>query len=156
MSTEERRKASRFPLEAEARMEGEDEHGSTVCVTGKTRDVSSAGVYVVARQKLAANKKVRVALYLAAERLKRFMRVSSVRVEVAGEVVRNEPEGMAVRFGPKFDIRPALAPVGFGGRAEGESEQHQLQPRGEGTVVLLQTSGKSPEDSVQRRKEKRS
>ena len=156
MPTDERRKASRFPLEAEARMEGEDENGSPVCVTGKTRDVSSAGVFVVAGRKLAAHVKVRVDLCLAAERLKRFMKVPSVRVEVAGEVVRSEPDGMAVRFGPKFDIRPALAPSGAGGESEREPRTRHMQPREESTVVLLQTSGKSPEYSAQRRKEKRS
>jgi hypothetical protein len=156
MPKDERRKASRFPLHADARLEGEDGNGGTVRVTGKTRDVSSAGVYVVAGRRLAAHVKVRVALYLAAERLKRFMKVPSVRVEVVGEVVRSEPEGMAVRFGPKFDIRPALAPVEAGGESEREPRTRQLQPGGEDKVVLFQTSGKSPEYSARRRKEKRS
>ncbi len=141
-----KRKAVRFPLDIEARLEAVDADGSPITVEGRTRDVSSAGAFVLSPRRLGVNVRVHVDLFLFAERLKRFMTRPSVKVSLSGEVLRADPEGMAVRFNRKFDIEPAIA---TGAKAT-------VETKGEARTALPTGGASAPKDSVGRRKEKQS
>ncbi len=103
----ERRSEIRFRLGLAADM-GESVAGGSVRLS--TRDVSSAGAFLLRRSGAAAEAPwsegdmVRVGIFLPAIGQEPGRHASVIRAE--GRVVRNEDEGLAVRFGRQCCIEP--------------------------------------------------
>ena len=74
-----------------ARFEDEVRSGTTTIVSGRTRDLSLRGLYVMTSRSLPVGTPCHVSLPLDGSQ-------KELRVEVAGRVVRVEPHGIAVEF----------------------------------------------------------
>jgi hypothetical protein len=84
-----KRKWQRFPASAQVRVQVLDNQAADRVILGASRDVSAAGVFILTTTPPPIGTKVKV-----------FTRLSTTGMilENFGEVVRNEPDGFAVRF----------------------------------------------------------
>ena len=98
-----RRKMQRFDLHARANIRPIEEEGAIPSVQLLTRDVSSAGAFVLTSAPLPKGVPVFVELFLPVK-FPRILPTTQVRskVEVRGRVVRAEESGMAIAFGRNF------------------------------------------------------
>jgi len=108
---EEKRKLERFSLHAPTIVEAKRDLGSTVVLNLITKDISSAGAFVVTPEPLEEGAFVRMEMFLSLETLQNILgRNSRVIVQVRGRVVRSDDLGMAIAFEGRHKIRLNTAP----------------------------------------------
>ena len=101
---EERRKLQRFDLRAQTTIQARMEKG-TKTLTLMTKDISSAGTYVLTPHPLPEGIPVHLEMLLTPEALRSIVGASgAIRVTVNGTVVRREETGMAIRFNDDYTM----------------------------------------------------
>jgi hypothetical protein len=97
--TEEKRKLERFSLQAPTIIEAERQSGSNVVLNLITKDICSAGAFVVTPEPLEEGEFVRMEMFLSLETLRNILGSKGrVCVKVRGRVVRSDDLGMAIAF----------------------------------------------------------
>ena len=106
----EKRGLRRFDLEIPSKIrlsdtDREDPHVLT------TRDISSAGAFFHTSEPLPKGTEVKIDLILPINRLKEILKklgssYKSIRIELAGRVLRSDSSGMAVCFDKDYRINP--------------------------------------------------
>jgi hypothetical protein len=72
-----------------------------------TRDVSSSGAYLKIHEQLDVGQRVDLEIFLSIDRVQDFFEMDhQVRVVVSGEVIRNEADGVGIKFDKKYLILP--------------------------------------------------
>jgi hypothetical protein len=102
----ERRRLERFQLSAPARLiiESHGDENSRLNLT--TKDVSSGGAFLYCAQPLGEGARVKMELRISRESLSRLVEgdKGTAKIEVKGEVVRVDPDGIAIRFESRYMI----------------------------------------------------
>lgn len=102
----ERRQQQRFPLILPARLTTSRDRRPLVRDL-RTRDVSSAGVFLETRDAFCVGSKVRVELFLSVNNVLEIIRTDDgARIAVRGRVIRSTHDGIAVQFSNGFSMRP--------------------------------------------------
>jgi hypothetical protein len=109
---QERRRLERFDLHSPAKVQVVDEGGHEDVIDAVTKDISSAGAFLISATPVAEGLTVDVEVVLSFETLHRITGGrGKVIVRVKGKVVRSDETGMAVAFDRKFRM---IAPEDFG------------------------------------------
>jgi len=105
-SSSERRHLERFSVNVFAVVETAAP-GQAQVLELHTRDISSNGAFFPMEVPLPAGEKVKVTLFLSISALDQF-RLSSGGTKIAteGQVVRADPQGMAVMFAKRYTMSP--------------------------------------------------
>jgi len=104
---EDKRDIERYLLTVPAKVNVMDELHGMRGLKAYTRDVSSRGTFLTTDEKLEVGQKVQLELYLSIEKLNEFFQLDkNVRIEVSGEVVRNQEDGVGIRFDKRYTILP--------------------------------------------------
>ncbi len=112
MQMEERRKLQRFDLQAQTTILADMEEG-TKTLTLMTKDISSAGTFLLTTHPLPEGIPVHLEMLLTPEALRKVVGPSgAIRVTVNGKVVRREEIGMAIMFDGDY----TMSGVGARGR----------------------------------------
>jgi hypothetical protein len=102
---EEKRKLERFSLQAPTIVEAERRSGSNVVLNLITKDICSAGAFVVTPEPLEEGEYVRLKMFLPLNTLRNILGSNSrVSVNVRGRVVRSDDLGMAIAFEGRHKI----------------------------------------------------
>ena len=101
----ERRKIQRIELHTPARIETVAEDGKKISLQAETKDISSHGAFFLTEEPIEENAKLDIELLLSMEKLLELLqRKKQIRILINGTVVRTEPDGIAVRFGRRYQI----------------------------------------------------
>jgi hypothetical protein len=101
----ERRRLERYSLQAAATIGPEKGDAQGTVFKTVTRDISSAGAFVVTSQPLAAGETIQMELLLPISMLSQIMgKSSNVLVSVKGKVVRTDSNGMAIAFDKRHSV----------------------------------------------------
>jgi len=104
---EEKRNIERYILSVPAELRIPDEEKTVRSVTGMTRDVSSKGAFIMIDDTFKIGQKVELGIYLSINRLQEFFELDkNVLIEVSGEVVRCQSDGVGIRFDKRYTILP--------------------------------------------------
>ena len=104
---EDKRDIERYLLSVPAKVNVVDDIQGIRGLKAYTRDVSSGGTFLTTDEDLAVGQKVQLELYLSIEKLKEFFELDkNVRIEVSGEVVRHQEDGVGIKFDKKYTILP--------------------------------------------------
>lgn len=102
-----KRDIERYLLTVPAKVNVMDDVQGKLGLKAYTRDVSSSGTFLTTDEKLEVGQKVQLELYLSIEKLNEFFELDkNVRIEVSGEVVRHQEDGVGIRFDKKYTILP--------------------------------------------------
>ncbi len=74
-------------------------------IVGRTRNISAKGAFLSAAERVEENTPVRVEIFLMDTRKDPEHSKKIEVIQAAGEVVRNEAEGMAISFREEFETR---------------------------------------------------
>jgi hypothetical protein len=97
--TVEKRKLERFSLQASTIVEAERQSGPNVVLNLVTKDICSAGAFVVTPEPLEEGEHVRMEMLLTLDTLRNILGANSrVSLQVRGRVVRTDDVGMAIAF----------------------------------------------------------
>jgi hypothetical protein len=97
-----RRKFERFTLTLSARMETVDSNRKQIFEL-KTRDISSAGVFIDTAEKFSEGTRFKIDLTVSNEKIKELTGALGL-IDCEGIVVRSTDDGMAVRFNGDCNI----------------------------------------------------
>jgi hypothetical protein len=101
----EKRKIQRIELHAPARIEAMAKGGKKISLQADTKDISSHGAFFLTEEPIEENAKLDIELLLSMERLLDLLQgKKQIRILINGTVVRTEPDGIAVRFGRRYQI----------------------------------------------------
>lgn len=104
---EDKRDIERYLLTVPAKVNVVDEIHGMRGLEAYTRDVSSKGTFLTTSENLEVGQKVQLELYLSIEKLNEFFQLDkNVRIEVSGEVVRHQEDGVGIRFDKRYTILP--------------------------------------------------
>lgn len=103
MKNVERRKMERFTLNLKALLSVLDKDGEQKTIEAITRDISSGGAFLNTENSFPIGTKVNLGIFIPLEKFKNIFHNHS-RIDVAGSVLRSEPQGMAVRFDTRYEI----------------------------------------------------
>lgn len=102
---EERRKLERFELIAPARVHIESANNRKEKYDLTTRNISSAGAFLLSSQPVAEGTDVKMEFVLSLEMLQKFSgEKGRAKVRVRGKVIRSDPDGIAIRFDSSYKI----------------------------------------------------
>ena len=100
-----RRKLERFDLQLQTLVSAYRKGCAPETMNLLTTNISSNGAFLRTNQFLPIGTKVRLDLVLSLDELKK-VKGKRTLIEVSGEVIRNESQGMAVRFAEDCKISP--------------------------------------------------
>jgi hypothetical protein len=101
----ERRKIQRIEMRAPARMEVVAKGGKKISLQAETKDISSHGAFFITEDLLEENAKLDIEIILSMEKLQKILaEYQQIRIRIQGTVIRNDPDGIAVSFGRKYQI----------------------------------------------------
>jgi hypothetical protein len=104
-TSSERRRLERFSVNAFAVVETTST-GEAKVFELHTRDISSNGAFFPMEVPLPAGEKVKVTLFLSISAQELQLTFGGAKVATEGEVVRSEPQGMAVMFAKRYTMSP--------------------------------------------------
>ena len=96
--TQDRRMLQRFNLRLQAVLK--ELHERERALELYTRDISSDGAFLYTDSHLPVDSSVELTLFLPPGEVKKS------KIIVDGKVIRTEPNGIAVRFDPRYDLSP--------------------------------------------------
>lgn len=103
---EEKRSLERYCLTVPVKIELADNPDNSG-LEATTKDVSSGGTFLTLERELEVGQKVRLKLYLSINKLQEFFEMDNqVRIDVSGEVIRKEQNGVGIQFDKKYTILP--------------------------------------------------
>jgi PilZ domain len=102
-----RRKLERFDLQLQTLVSAYRKGCAPDTMNLLTTNISSSGAFLRSGQFLPIGTKVRLDLVLPLDELKKD-KVKKTLIEVSGEVIRNERQGMAVCFAEDYKISPIV------------------------------------------------
>jgi hypothetical protein len=104
-SMAERRKIERLELRTPARIEAVAKDGQKISLQAETKDISSHGAFFQTQENLEENTNLDIELLLSMENMLDLLRgKQQVRLLIQGTVIRSNPDGIAVRFGSRYQI----------------------------------------------------
>ncbi len=107
MTMEERRTLQRFDLKAPTKIKVDQDAGQKDILSLITKDISSAGAFIVTSRPLPEGVPVELEVVLPIKTLEAFIgEKGKVVVKVKGKVVRRDETGMAIAFGNSYEIKP--------------------------------------------------
>ena len=102
----ERRRLERFSVNAFAVVETVSPESAKVFEL-HTRDISSNGAFFPMEVPLPAGEKVKVTLFLSISAHQELqLPLGGARIATEGQVVRSDPQGMAVKFSKRYTMSP--------------------------------------------------
>jgi c-di-GMP-binding flagellar brake protein YcgR len=102
----ERRKLERYQLRVPTTIELADETGKKETLRLETKDISADGAYLVSSGFIAEGAHVKLEMVLSVDRLKELIgSKKKVELRMEGKVIRREPNGVAVLFEKKYQIK---------------------------------------------------
>lgn len=102
---EERRKLERFELITPAHVLIESAIHRREKYDLRTRDISSAGAFLISSQPIAEGTDVRMEFVLSLDMLQKLSgEKGRARVRVKGKVIRSDPDGIAIQFDSNYKI----------------------------------------------------
>ena len=102
----EKRSLERYCLTVPVKIELMD-NPDTPRLEAFTKDVSSGGTFLTLEKELEVGQKVRLKLFLSINKLQEFFEMDNqVRIDVSGEVIRKEKNGVGIQFDKKYTILP--------------------------------------------------
>lgn len=105
MNHEEKRKMDRFTLELPALISMMDETGKQKAFEVMTKNICAGGAFLLTDKPLVLGTDIKMDLILPLDNILK-MEGKRSRIDVSGEVIRTESQGMAVRFDKKYNISP--------------------------------------------------
>ena len=101
----EKRKIQRIEMRTPARLDVMSRGSKKLSLQTETRDISSHGAFFITEDKIEENTNLDVEILLSMEKLQKLIgEKNRVRIQIRGTVIRNEPDGIAVSFGTKYQI----------------------------------------------------
>jgi len=105
----ERRKIQRIEMRTPARLEVVAKGGKKISLQAETKDISSHGAFFISEDLtedlIEENTNLDIELFLSMERLQKLLdEKKQIRIQIRGTVIRNDPDGIAVSFGRKYQI----------------------------------------------------
>ena len=101
----ERRKRQRIEMRTPARIEGVAEGGKKISLQAETKDLSSHGAFFITEDLIEKNTNLDIELILSMKKLQKLLDgKKQIRIQIRGTVIRNDPDGIAVSFGRKYQI----------------------------------------------------
>ena len=88
-----------------ARIEGMAEGGKKISLQADTKDLSSHGAFFITEDLIEKNTNLDIELILSMKKLQKLLDgKKQIRIQIRGTVIRNDPDGIAVSFGRKYQI----------------------------------------------------
>ena len=101
----ERRKIQRIEMQNPARMEVAAKGGKKISLQAETKDISSHGAFFITEASFEKNTSIDIELLLSMEKLQKLLgEKKQIKIQIRGTVIRNDPDGIAVSFGRKYQI----------------------------------------------------
>ena len=101
----EKRKIQRIEMRTPARLEGVAKGGKKISLQAETKDLSSHGAFFITEDLIEENVILDVELIVSMEKLQELLgEKKQIRIRIQGTVIRNDPDGIAVSFGRKYQI----------------------------------------------------
>jgi hypothetical protein len=101
----ERRKIERLDMRTPARIEVVAKGGTKISLQAETKDISSRGAFFITENPIEKDAKLDIELILSMEKLQKLLEGNQqIRIRIQGTVIRNDPDGIAVSFGRKYQI----------------------------------------------------
>lgn len=102
----ERRKLERYQLRVPTTIELADETGRREKITLQTKDISADGAFFDSIKPIAEGMHLKLEMVLSVERLKELIGADKkVELRLEGTVIRKDPDGIAVLFDKKYQIK---------------------------------------------------
>jgi len=101
----EKRKIERLEIQTTARMEVVAKGGKKISLQAETKDISSHGAFFITEHPIEKDASLDIELILSMEKLQKLLDGNKqIRIRIQGTVIRNDPDGIAVRFSRKYQI----------------------------------------------------
>jgi hypothetical protein len=101
----ERRHIQRIEMQTPARITVMAKRKKEVSLQAETKDISSHGAFFITEYPIEKNTNLDVELFLSMDKLREIIgEKKQVRIRIQGTVIRNDPDGIAVSFGTKYQI----------------------------------------------------
>ena len=106
MKEQERRKLERFQLHVPVKIELADVSGHHETLQLETKDISADGAFFVSSKPISEGANIKLGMILSVEKLKDLIGVhNKVELKLQGQVIRSDPDGIAVLFDRKYQIK---------------------------------------------------
>lgn len=103
---EERRKLERYQLHVPTKIELADASGHHEMLQLETKDISADGAFFVSPTPISEGTNIKLKMILSVEKLKDLIGVyNKIELELQGQVVRSDSNGIAVLFDRKYKIK---------------------------------------------------
>jgi hypothetical protein len=101
----EKRKIQRIEMRTPARLEGVAKGGKKISLQAETKDLSSHGAFFITEDRIEENVKLDIELIISMEKFQELLDgKKQIKIQIRGTVIRNDPDGIAVSFGRKYQI----------------------------------------------------
>ncbi len=101
----ERRQIERLEMQTPARIEVVAKGGNKISLQAETKDISSRGAFFITENPIEKDAKLDIELILSMEKLQKLLDGNQqIKIQIQGTVIRNDPDGIAVSFGRKYQI----------------------------------------------------